>query len=1303
MKWTRELSSIATAALETKHMGLKRYEADALEVLLGCIGPADASKVAISLVTSVFGGDQFSGYDARISPALNWPRVMYLVRRFCDSRRWSDVSGSERSSAEACLTTALASPLAASNPKRVTVVLAIARFMYRCGRNTDIEEDVERGLREYDRWLGRMAQCIPKGSIKALCVCLGELAPVEPVRYLRSSLKIFSGVHLVHDFVREYTAVVKIRLRELDADSCTSGPPTSIQTPAARAGAVAKAVADVSKFVAEFSRNGGRIPTTLVRLMNFHRYYFRSQLLEHLLSRDLSPSTHFLQREFPHGGLADFNKQRISMLKVMAFDRKDKAVTEAEARSAMDSIRTVDSILRTEGSTRTEKKSSSIDSPTESSPIGELISSVATIVRKLDSAGLGSCRDGLDEERDRICRLLATRLAVASRDDAGGIIDTASSFLCSVLDCVGHHSPLSSHSAEAAELSGVEFVPGVRPLSKNVFWNRRAPDADFQEWARITCSWLRVLLCGVVADCRLARFRRALQGRLLLAICVQCDQLSQLQVLSCAVVIYAISGLSHEDGLHDLTIVMVEHRLPRAQEVSDIVAENLCVDSPAQIRRSSQYAIFYARLVMSQPYPVTFERWGKDRFTNDRTELLLACGVGDGAEGSATGERSTGGTAYASLPNDPLRSTQESDTQCNYLPSSLILLLRWVSTCPWRLLASDAHRTAIIDSGKAERQKPGRIHCASFPASDPALGIAVTREIIELLQSPCCSSIKLDVGRWTWYEIRAGSGRVQEAEDILFRFAASSCKCHVLAAVARSIVKYVIESKCERDMVGVVGSWLQMACLVVANDQTADISCPSCRKDRMTSNAKPKALDHPFMEAFELCSAEESDISFTACSAYIDILRLLPPELYFGCAPSCSVHRHLSQSVIPVLWPLSEVTTKTFSSGYIAWELRRSHQETRCEPPLALSVACATYWNSLERAAIFKQALSSSPLSHLLKRAKALIPVVTSPLTFNVTANNLDVIGGDSLYGSQLQPLPNADGASCESGLEFILRHHPAEAGAALASGAMRMANRTSSHQLAPLQASMRLFLARLTSLEDRRTLEILDVIIDILARYPMAKVFRLNDIERMRADDLSMAVLIEAVRARLAAGPLCPTFLRNVDDARDASECSAIYLVREEMAFGMEPVRCGSREHTAGAKLRDSKASSSFSDNEILMHSYTNARVIIAISQMDCPSFQTIKNATGLRGWQECIDRVLRVYIVLRRVFEPTHSQFIDEGGHLRRALSFLEGRLTAAVIRIVNETADFSLDRALSRAIKVLNPALWAQMRKDQPEFAH
>jgi hypothetical protein len=287
--------------------------------------------------------------------------------------------------------------------------------------------------------------------------------------------------------------------------------------------------------------------------------------------------------------------------------------------------------------------------------------------------------------------------------------------------------------------------------------------------------------------------------------------------------------------------------------------------------------------------------------------------------------------------------------------------------------------------------------------------------------------------------------------------------------------------------------------------------------------------------------------------------------------------------------------------------------------------------------------------------------------------------------------------------LEFILCHRPGEAGAAIASGAMQMASRASSHQLAHLQASMRLFLARLTSLEDRRTLEMLDVIIDVLARYPMAKVFKLNDIEQMRADDSSMAVLVEAVRARLAAGPLCPTFLRDLDDVREASECAAIYFVREEIAVGMVPVRCGSSGHAVGAKLRDSRASSSFSDTEILMHSYTNARIIIALSQMDGPSYKTIKIATGPRGWQECIDRVLRVYIVLRRSFEPTHSQLNDEGGDLLRALSSLEGRISAAVSRIVNETADFSIDLSLSRAIKILNPALWAQMKRDQPEFAH
>jgi hypothetical protein len=1279
---------IATGACEAQYLRFKETEVKSLEVLYGCVSPADAATILISAVTAALSNDVNCERDSSLRCSLNWPRVMCLVRRFCDGRRWSDVEGSERPSLEAFMTSAIRLPISAVAPKSMTVIFALSRFLYRCGRNPDNADDLERGFRDYDRWFGRVVIGLPMGSVKAICCCLSEIVPLEPARYLRSSLRAFASLHATGNAIKDFMSLANVRLNELMGGTSIAAAHGAKHSVAATASTAAKAAADVSKFVAEFSSNGNRLPPSLVRLMNFHRYHFRSQFLEHLLSKDLIPSSQVLQKEFPRGGLVEFNHQRVLLLKSMAFDRKDRAISDAEARGAIAAIESLRFACSDVGASRQETSQIRILSKEDS--IQEMVETIADTLSAVNCELMRKGDNDMRFEIDRISNLLATKLVSKQCDDDCDTVDVASSFLCAVLNCIGSRQIFSKIKADASKPGG----PSELSFSIVKLLNAAPSSPELQEWVRQTLSWLQILLCDVVGDCRLARFRRALQSRMLILLCVQGEYLSQDQVLSSAMFVYALSSLATNETLRDLTTLLLESSFTRAQFVWDTIAEGLALKSSIQVLRSSQYSIFYARLVMSQPSQLSFDSGSKPSVTGEiklQPASLLDSRSPDGDTRDRINNNNVTGDYVFSRCPDATEDVDASPVQCNYLPSALILLLRWLATSSWRLFAQEESKVAECTASNVRRDN-------SETSSEAMTRISVIGEAIKLLQMSSVSDVRLSIEQWTSYELRAGHGRVQEAADVMLRFVTSSfCMCHVFAVVAKTIANYYCRMNGCPATVDSVGSWLQLAFQVVARERDTETDCVSCRKEWVETSSTRSSDAYPFVQAFDECSIVSNEYPCRRFSrAYIDIVRHLPSDFYFGVAPAHVVQRHFSHSLVPILWPLSKGVTTTLVSAYLAWEQKLPIEDSWCDPPISLVVSSAMHWTAVERIDMVNRMLALSNVPEILRRARALSVVPTFQFIDAHRRRGMPIVAAESACEVELLSSQNVvDNRVVRNGLESVIRMYPIETGIALVLGSMEQVCNTITLRPASMFSGMQSFLGTIVSLQDECALQILDVAVDTSARFPLARGFLPNSQGHAGAASLSLDILVHVLEARVQVDQLSTDFLSDRDVFLSKTVArSCISTARHELMLGTFACSWPDALHvsipdtyTHQHALNDLK----MQKHDSYIHAFVNARIASAIPKMSKIGFENIRKSFGPSGWEEGLRRLLSVYVRFRRITTQNISGFEVLRDSILQAVPLLDNDVATAIERILTKCKHTQIDSGVDQELKSLNPALW------------
>lgn len=937
-------------------------EENALNVLYGCVSSDDAAKLVSSIFTTYISEGDTSRDSVMTFEAISWPRILLLARRACDSKLWADVKGSERASIESALHSCLCSPHVARESKCLAGILVVVRFLCLSNRNVKSVDDMERGYREYEKWLSQVTAGASKAAAQSICACLHDLVPTEPPRFLLANEKVLFRATRLRDTVADYLVLARTRLSDLDASLDTDG--MMGRTRSLKSGSTPRAIAEVARFVAEFTRRGNVIPTPLVRQMNFHRHNFRSVLLEPLLAADLTPPQSFLNEEFDGGGLTEFNQQRVELIKTMAFDRKDKAVKRSEAEHAIAAIQLRMKRLNGQGRKDMEQAEGIKRAPlSKDSSAFDLVDGLRLAFEATVSTGsvIMSESDTLQTAEKRISSIIASKFASASRTSDKELVSSTDSFLEAILRVLIVSGACRSNLCK----------PGTKTCRGMHFEH--------------ALGWMRMLLLDVLCDLRLPRFRRVLQHRILLLLCSPSPVGSSTNGAPLGAFVYTLCTLKKEEGLFDLIYVLAEADGAKVRLISDVVGDELATSQPHMLRHSSMYALSFVKLAVLNMYG-NAER-GKFNLKKE----------GSGKENIAPPPISGGSPcredevpcSQSSIEDAPEVIYRDDGDSCAVaVPPALVHLLRWMTSSAWRLFAQDPWNTADVVS----------LHTNTSRYSFDGEAIALFDESIALLRSPSLSRIRLDPCTWTELELRAGWGCEAHALSVLKRFASA-------------------KDQCEASVIGSVAVSLSIRCS----------SSPSLRTGRFPEFHKPKGslplwilvalqslssetlslvgtedgnveLGSPVMTAFDLQinQGTELDCPRSATAIFLNVMGNLSGRSYFGNSSHDYVCKHVSQVLTSYVWPCSELSTRTMVNAYLSWMESQSTRNSRLMgPPLVIVTGLAIHWQALKD----MPAIQFS--SHMPEHSKMLVSKARSLWESVNSSLGIDIVQGKQLLSIQ--------------------------------------------------------------------------------------------------------------------------------------------------------------------------------------------------------------------------------------------------------------------------------------------------------------
>ncbi len=115
----------------------------------------------------------------------------------------------------------------------------------------------------YEKWLLGVLKTANRPCIVQLLRVLNEHVPLDPVPYLKAQTRYFRRVPAWIDVSCEDCAIARTCAKDLTpSDAVTNASNASVLA--------AESMEDVCRYVAEFHRKDGKVPTSLVRFMNFH-------------------------------------------------------------------------------------------------------------------------------------------------------------------------------------------------------------------------------------------------------------------------------------------------------------------------------------------------------------------------------------------------------------------------------------------------------------------------------------------------------------------------------------------------------------------------------------------------------------------------------------------------------------------------------------------------------------------------------------------------------------------------------------------------------------------------------------------------------------------------------------------------------------------------------------------------------------------------------------------------------------------------------------------------------------------------
>ncbi len=719
-QWSTELRGLAVGRQPFEFLVNGKPEEQALDTLFKGMNSTSMVSLMSEIIANILGQPGVNSIStSRL--AGRFPRICVFVRLFgisqCDDSVEPQAPQSPSQALENLLSSAICSVQLAGDGRKQAIIITLARVFFNSMHVLTLT-NVTNSVRLYEKWFLAILRTAPKPGIKFLVEMLQELIPLEPLPYLRCQIKCFRRVPSWFSISQDYIAVARTRSKDLDPSGHAGGDANTREGGRIGDSTVTNqtAVQDVCKFVVEFHREGGKmVPQSLVRQMNFHRHHFRSNTLETLLMPDMNPPQEVINSQFARGGIEDFDLKRIALIKVLAYERKDRAITKEEADSCIPKIhaeirrRRMSLVANPKGVlTRVEPaKDISEDSPlfdvfeefcdasTPNLPVEE---GPSDVIIDVDASNPPS------EELKRWKK--AEKVLCEKLIQFTDLAEGAATMLQLVVDRV--YISLSEQDPGGLEED---------EESRNLF-----DRTQYLRLWQLSEPWLLCLLTRALSRKRQKVFWETLKLQVIAALCVQTRRLSVKQVIGIAVFLFAIVKFSEKSDQRELPF-LVSKGSNSLVHVVTTVAKSLPLDCKEHVQRSVQFSVCYLMLAIANSQNPT------------RGEFLIP----------------DKGLQELPIFNGPAFSSTGASAA---LPSELIQIVHWVLCEPWRLQMSRVGPTKGDDDSLS----------AHYVLSLVRGALSVTKAL-EVFR---CKKFSLQ--DWVRVEVRSGWGPSEEVVKILRKF-----------------------------------------------------------------------------------------------------------------------------------------------------------------------------------------------------------------------------------------------------------------------------------------------------------------------------------------------------------------------------------------------------------------------------------------------------------------------------------------------------------------------------------------------------
>lgn len=680
-------------------------EEQALLTLCAAVLPLDASRVFLDCVGTLQSADGRL-QSVQLRAVGTWSRVVILLRRVLDKHSFADAEESHRLSMVTSVTAALSSTQALNDAHTMAILITLSRWLF---VPAGVAKDVEGSgsdHSEHEKWLKDLLRTNGGKVVKGMIKALDDVVQLEPLRILRTYHRVFSANKQHLPYCGDYLVRVRTRISDLDPLRHPDGHPHSRQNNSIpeESEAARKAQESVTKFVKEFAKTKGKLPASLIRQMNFHRYHFRSNTLPVLLNPDFEP-TGIPGAETDKDG---FDEHRINMLKVMAFKRKDQAVTTVEAQNAIKAIveaKKARAAVRLENARTNGNglRGAVVDIP-KVSDRDSLSQVTESMVKHKLRAVFGTKEEqrsnemSLESHQDVVNHV---RQAVEKTGDKKSLATAATDILQGILNALAANDDITQMDSD--DVNAEELYTKYR-----AWWSCGGPI-------------VKALLSALLSDKILRSYQKPIQYQMFALSCMRSHLLPPKHIIGLAVLSCIASLWVGNPDLSDLGFIALSESPPKLVPLPLIMFESLPLSAPRSVCASLSFALHCTCLL---------------RTAEERKYALCTQASALSPSGASASPESFAKNERISLPIAPAES-----------------LLRWALTSPWRLLA------AKDDSGE---ESSGT---ALFIASSLLKKIAYVSKSKQWKTSP-----RRALQEWLKTEYRCGWGRPKHVHRVLQMF-----------------------------------------------------------------------------------------------------------------------------------------------------------------------------------------------------------------------------------------------------------------------------------------------------------------------------------------------------------------------------------------------------------------------------------------------------------------------------------------------------------------------------------------------------